>query len=130
MTTNATTADTYRRAVVALSLLSGLAMAALITVGYPLVGVGAFAVLIVAAVAVSSRAGRTMYDERTEQQHNRAAGRTLTVFGWGSAVFFPAMTALVALEYATWPPWLVGIALFVPALYGTYGLFVAVEKFA
>jgi hypothetical protein len=45
-------------------------------------------------------------------------------------VFFPTMTVLVALDYTTWPTWLVPIAFTVPLVYGVYGilLFVARRK--
>jgi len=119
---------TYRRAYGSLSGLSGLALGVLIALGYPLVGVAGFVVFLGAAGALQASYAGPLFDERDRRSHERAAGRTLAVFGWACAVFFPTMTALVVLGYATWPTWLVPIALVVPVVYGFYGVALFVER--
>lgn len=69
-----------------------------------------------------------LFDERDRQTHERAAGWTITLFGWASAVFFPTMTVLVALNYMTWPEWLVPIALIVLVVCGVYGILLFVVR--
>lgn len=128
MSLHATTERTYRRAYVGLSALAGLAMAALIAVGHPVVAAGAFAACFIAAAALRLSADRPLFDERDRQRHYRAAGRTMTVFGWACAAFFPALTVLVGLGYYDWPAWLTPVALFIPVLYGTYVLFVLADR--
>lgn len=120
--------QTYRRVYAALSGLSGLALAVLITLGYPLVGVAGFALLFGAAGYLQVSYTGTMFDERDQHLHERASGWTLALFGWACALFFPTMTALVALGYTTWPDWLVPIALLVPVVYGVYGLLLLVAR--
>ncbi len=119
---------TYRRAYGSLSGLSGLALGVLVALDYPLVGVAGFVVFLGAAGALQASYSGPLFDERDRQAHERAAGRTLAVFGWACAVFFPTMTALVALDYATWPDWLVPIAFLVPIVYGFYGVLLFVGR--
>ena len=123
MSAHVTRERTYRRTYGVLSGLSGLILGVLIAVGRPLLGVGGFVLLLGAAGYLQVSYSGTLFDERDRQTHERAAGWTLTVFGWACAVFFPTMTALVALEYTTWPVWLTPIALVVPVVYGVYGVF-------
>lgn len=122
------TERTYRRLYAALSGLSGLALAVLITLGYPLVGVAGFALLFGAAGYLQVSYTGTLFDERDQQTHERASGWTLALFGWACALFFPTMTVLTALNYTTWPRWLVPIALLVPVVYGVYGLLLVVAR--
>lgn len=112
----------------ALSGLSGLMLGVLIAFGYPLVGVAGFALLFGAAGYLQVNYSATLFDERDKHIHERASGWTLALFGWACALFFPTMTALVALGYTTWPDWLVPIALLVPVVYGVYGLLLLVAR--
>jgi len=130
MSTHAHSERTYRLTYGALSGLSGLALGVLIAAGYSLAGVAGFVVFFGAAAYLQASYSGTLFDERDRQIHERASGWTLSLFGWASAVFFPTMTVLVALDYTTWPTWLVPIAFTVPLVYGVYGilLFVARRK--
>lgn len=125
---NARSERTYRRLYTALSGLSGLVLAALIALGYPILGVAGFAVLFGAAGYLQVAYTGTLFDERDHRTHERASGWTLALFGWACALFFPTMTVLTALNYATWPRWLVPIALLVPVVFGTYGLLLLVAR--
>jgi uncharacterized membrane protein len=127
MTTTATAERTYRLAYAGLWALSGLVLAGAIAAGRPLFGVAGFYLLALGSVTLSRRYSGPLFDERDRQVNRAAAGRTLGLFGVGSAVLFPTMTALVALGVAEWPAWLTPIALFVPVLYGTYGVFAFLE---
>jgi uncharacterized membrane protein len=118
----------YRLTFGALSGLSGLALGVLVAAGQPLVGVAGFVVFLGAAGALQAQYSEPLFDERDKQTHERAAGWTLTLFGWASAVFFPTMTVLAALEYTAWPEWLVPIAFTVPLVYGTYGVLLFVAR--
>jgi hypothetical protein len=128
MTAHARSERTYRLMYGALSGLSGLTLAILITAGYPLLGVAGFVLILGAAAYLQYNYSGPLFDERDRQTHERAAGWTLTLFGWASAVFFPMMTVLVALDYTTWPEWLVPIALLVPVVYGTYGVLLVIVR--
>ncbi|WP_225335718.1 hypothetical protein [Halomicrobium urmianum] len=128
MSTHARSERTYRLTYGALSGLSGLALGLLVAAGRPLAGVAGFALLLGAAGYLQVTYPGALFDERDRRIHQRAAGRTLALFGWACAVFFPTLTALVALGYATWPEWLVPIALTVPVVYGTYGALLLVGR--
>jgi uncharacterized membrane protein len=125
---NAGSARTYRRIYAALSGLSGLLLAVFITLGYPLLGVAGFALLFAGAGYLQVSHSGPMFDERDRRIQERASAWTLALFGWTCAVFFPTMTALVALGYTTWPEWLVPIALLVPVVYGVWGLLLLVAR--
>lgn len=128
MSNTALSERSYRRAHGVLSGLSGLALGVLIALGRPILGAVGFVALLGAAGYLRVNYAGTLFDERDERITERAAGYTLTLFGWASAVLFPTMTALVALGYASWPGWLTPIALVVPVVYGTYGAFLFVAR--
>jgi uncharacterized membrane protein len=110
------TEQRYRRLYTGLWALSGVSLAALIVAGYPLVGVGAFAVFAVSALATYRRYDGPLFDERDQHRQAAASKRTLAIMGMSSAVVFPGATALWALNLIEWPLWLTPIALFVAAL--------------
>jgi hypothetical protein len=128
MSAHARSERTYRLTYGALSGLSGLALGVLVAAGYPLVGVAGFVVLFGAAGYLQASYSGPLFDERDRQTHERAAGWTLALFGWASAVFFPTMTVLVAVGFTTWPSWLVPIAFVVPLVYGVYGAFLVAAR--
>jgi len=118
-----------RRAVGALAVVAGLALGVLTAADRPLVGVGVYAAAMVGVVAVQSRAETTVFDERDEAIAKEAAQLTLTVFGWASAVVFPALTLAWGLGYFEWGPATSAVALSVAVLYLTYaGLQFAVRR--
>jgi uncharacterized membrane protein len=112
----ATTETTYRKLYIGLWALSGVALAALIGAGYPLVGVGAFVALGLAALLTFWRYDGPLFDERDERQQAAASKRTLGIMGVTSALVFPGTTALWGLGIIEWPLWLTPIAFFVAAL--------------
>jgi uncharacterized membrane protein len=107
---------TYRTLYIGLWALSGVALAGGIVAGYPLVGVGAFAVAALAALLTFRRYDGPLFDERDEHRQAAASKRTLGIMGIGAALVFPAVTALWALGVVAWPLWLTPIAFFVAAL--------------
>ncbi|CQH62288.1 DUF2178 family protein [Halobacterium hubeiense] len=118
-----------RRTVGVLAAVAGLALAAFTVLNQPLVGVGVYAVAMVGVVAVQFRADTTVFDERDEAIAEEAAQLTLTVFGWASAVVFPALTLAWGLGHFEWGPGARAIAFGVAALYLTYaGLLFAVRR--
>lgn len=118
-----------RRTVGALAVVAGLALAAFTVLNRPLVGVGIYALAMVAVVAVQFRAETTVFDERDEAIAEEAAQLTLTVFGWASAVVFPALTVAWGLGRFEWGPGTRAIAFGVAALYLTYaGLLFALQR--
>lgn len=112
-----------RRAVGVLAVVAGLALGVFTALDRPLVGAGVFAVAMVAVVGVQSRAETTVFDERDEAIAQEAAQITLTVFGWASAVVFPALTVAWGLGHFEWGPGTRAVALSVTALYLTYAAF-------
>ncbi|MFB6155008.1 MAG: DUF2178 domain-containing protein [Haloferacaceae archaeon] len=128
MTASALAERRYRLTYAGVWALSGLVLAGALVAGYPLVGVAGFYAFALASVLVTRRHDGPLFDERDRRVSGAAAARTLRLFGVGAAVFFPVVTALVALGVTEWPSWLVPIALFVPVLYATYGLFAFVER--
>jgi uncharacterized membrane protein len=118
MSTSTTTGSetTYRRLYIGLWALSGVALGAGIVVGYPLVGVGAFAALGLAAILTFRRYDGPLFDERDDRRQGTASKRTLGIMGVTSALVFPGVTALWALGVIEWPLWLTPIAFFVAAL--------------
>lgn len=116
MATGRDTEQLYRRAFVGLWVCSGIALAVGTVVGYPLVGVAGFVGCGVASLAVVAGHERPLFDERDEAKRAAASRRTLTVVGVGSAVVFPTVTALWALNVIRWPRWLTPVALFVAGL--------------
>ncbi|MFB6179739.1 MAG: hypothetical protein ABEI77_08455 [Halorientalis sp.] len=119
----------YRRLYVGLWLVSGVFLAGAITAGYPVVGAVGFWVIALASIVVYRSYDGALFDERDRSEYQSAAGLTLAVFGWGSAVVFPTMTVLDAINVASWPWWLASISWFIPLLYGTFGVILLVEKY-
>ncbi|MFB6298150.1 MAG: DUF2178 domain-containing protein [Salinirussus sp.] len=117
-----------RRLVGGLAVTGGIGLAAFTVVRLPLVGVGVYAVAVLGAVLLQARADRPVFDERDEAISREAAGRTLTLFGLASAGVFPALTVAWGLGFFEWEPWSSAVALFVAALYLTYGAFVLVLR--
>jgi uncharacterized membrane protein len=108
--------STYRRLYIGLWALSGVALGGGVVVGSPLVGVGAFAALGLAALLTFRRYDGPLFDERDERRQAAASKRTLGIMGVTSALVFPGVTALWALGVIEWPLWLTPIAFFVAAL--------------
>ncbi|MEF8973576.1 MAG: hypothetical protein V5A15_01695 [Haloarcula sp.] len=115
-TSTRTNESTYRSLYIGLWTLSGVALAAGVVAAYPLVGVGAFVALALAALITHRRYDGPLFDERDEYRQAAASKRTLAVMGIASAVVFPTVTALWALGVVAWPLWLTPIAFFVAAL--------------
>jgi uncharacterized membrane protein len=101
---------------------------ALIAAGYPLVGVAAFGIGAVTAVAIGRRSGRPTFDERDRAVLDEAGRHTVAAVGMTSAVVFPAMVAARALGYVTWPDWFYYAALFIAGLFVVWGVFVALAR--
>lgn len=128
MTMTATpTLTTYRRTYFGLWMGSGLLFAACIAAGYPLVGVGTFALGALAATALQHRSPR-LFDERDTTIFHEAGANTIAVVGMSSAVFFPTMTALWALDVIAWPLWLAHLGWFVTGLFAIWGLTLTVAR--
>jgi uncharacterized membrane protein len=115
-TATAATETTYRRLYVGLWVVSGLTLAGGVVAGRPLVGVGAFGALGLAALLLFRRYDGPLFDERDERRQAAASRRTLAVVGVASALVFPAVTALWALGVVAWPRWLTPVACFVALL--------------
>jgi uncharacterized membrane protein len=107
---------TYRRLYIGLWALSGVALGVLVALGEPLVGVGAFVLLALAALLVFRRYDGPLFDERDGRRQAAASKRTLGIMGITSALVFPGITTLWALGVVEWPRWLTPIAFFVAAL--------------
>ena len=81
--------------------------------GYPLLGVGAFALFGLSALVSFRRYDGPLFDERDERRQEKASKRTLGIMGIASALVFPGTTALWGLNIIEWPLWLSPIAFFV-----------------
>lgn len=108
--------STYRSLYVVLWALSGVALGGGIAINYPLVGVGAFVTFALAALVTFRRYDGPLFDERDSRQLAAASKRTLAIMGVTSAIVFPTVTALWALNIIEWPLWLTPIAFFVAVL--------------
>ncbi|QIO21186.1 hypothetical protein [Haloarcula sp. JP-L23] len=128
MTATAHTTTTYRRTYFGLWAAAGLVFALLIAVGYPLVGVGAFALGALGATALQHRSSVVMFDERDTTVFQEAGANTVAAVGMSSAVVFPTLTALRALGIVEWPLWLAHLGWFVAGLFAIWGLMVAVAR--
>lgn len=115
-TESRSTEVTYRRLYIGLWALSGVLLASGIVVGYPLVGVVAFAACAVTSIGVFRYYDGPLFDERDQRMQEAASKRTLAIMGMTSAIVFPTVTALWALGLIEWPLWLSPIAFFVAGL--------------
>jgi Predicted membrane protein (DUF2178). len=115
-----------RRVIGGLIVVGGVVLAVFTILERPLVGVGAYVIAVTGVVAIQHQTEEPVFDERDETISQKAAGRTLRLLGWGSAGVFPALTAAWGLGLFEWQPWSVAIALFVAAIYLTYGAFLIV----
>lgn len=113
--------STARRLVGSLWVLSGVALGVLAGYGRPLVGVGAYALTIVAVFVVFYRYEGPLFDERDVKTRREAADTTLKLFGLTAAGVFPTLTAAWGLGYYQWEDWSVAVAFFVALLYATFG---------
>lgn len=119
-----------RRIVYGCLIAAGLALYfGLQVVGYPIVGVGALVAGFGGAFALAATSNAPMWDERDDEIHRRAAGRTVALFGWLAAVAFPTVVVLDALGQLAFPPWLAPISAFVIVFYFTYGGFQLYDRF-
>lgn len=114
---------TTRRIVTGLGVGGGLALGVLVALERPLVGVALYALAMLASVGLQHRSDAVLYDERDRTHAQSAASLTLRLYGYASAVVFPALTLAWALGYFDWPLWSVALAFAVAALYLTYGGF-------
>lgn len=110
------TETSNRRLYIGLWGLSGIALAGLIVLGRPLVGVAAFVGCGLASLLVFRQYDGPLFDERDYRQQAAASKRTLGLLGIAASVVFPAVTALWGLGVIAWPLWLTPIAFFVAAL--------------
>lgn len=115
-----------RRVTGGLIVVGGVALAGCTVIERPLIGVGGYIIAVAGAVGIQYRANRPVFDERDETISRDAAEWTLTLLGLGSAGVFPALTAAWGLGLFEWQPWSVTIALFVAALFLTYGALLVV----
>lgn len=120
----ASTRSTYA----ALWALGAVLYAGLLFVGYPLVAVGSFAVCGVAAMALHARSDRPTFDERDREVFSEAGRNTIALLGMGSAVVFPTMVVLDALNYAEWPTWLAYGGYFVAGLFAVWFAFLLLAR--
>lgn len=91
-------------------------------IGYPLLSVAGFVVFFGGAIGLAAGSSQRFWDERDQQVHERAAGYTVAMFGWLSAVAFPTIIGLEAIGHLEPPAWLAPISAAVIVFYLTYGL--------
>lgn len=120
----ASTRSTYA----ALWAVGAVLYAGLLVVGYPLVAVAAFAVCGIAAMALHARSDRPTFDERDREVFGEAGRHTIALLGMLSAVVFPTMVVLDALNYAEWPVWLAYGGYFVAGLFVVWLAFVLLAR--
>jgi hypothetical protein len=113
---------TYKRLMFAFGLFAAVALAAGTALEAQLVGVGLYAVGLVASVAVPAVSEYTLFDERDDAIHRRASGATLAVFGWLSALVFPSLVALSTTEYFAWGPASAAVGWMTAIVFAAYGV--------
>jgi hypothetical protein len=96
-----------------------LAYVGLAVAGYPAAAGGAFLLTGALAVGYHRRSG-ALFDERDDEVLATASANTMATLGIASALFFPGMAVLTALDVLTWPAWLTPVGLFVGALYAPW----------
>lgn len=104
----------------ALLALAGVALAAGAALERQLVGVGLYAIGMVAAFAIPRVTDVPVFDERNDAIHRRASGATLALFGWLSALVFPSLVVLSGTDHFSWGPSTVALAWTTLAVYATY----------
>jgi uncharacterized membrane protein len=120
----ASTRSTY----VALWTIGSVLYAGLLVAGYPLVGVAAFAVGGVVAIALQKHSDAQTFDERDREVFGEAGRHTIALVGMASAVVFPTMVVASAVGYAEWPLWLAYAGYFVAALFAVWLVFVLLAR--
>lgn len=129
-TTISTSSPRFRRIAIGGLIVSAFVLYfGLQAAGYPLAGVGAFVVGFGGALALAAASSVSMWDERDDRIHERAAGWTVALFGWIAAVAFPTVVVLEALGAIAWPAWLTPISAFVIVFYLTYAGFQLYDRF-
>lgn len=120
--------ESTRSTYVALWAVGSVLYAGLLLAGYPLVGVAAFVVGAVAAMALQHRADAPTFDERDREVLDEAGRHTVALLGMASAVVFPTMVVGEVLGYVEWPPWLAYAGYFVAVLFAVWGVFVLLAR--
>jgi len=129
MTTTATDPRTYRTTYTAIWALGAIAFAGLIVAGYPFVGSLAFFLAAAVAIGLSAQSEAIMFDERDEAVFGDAGRWTIAIVGLASAVVFPTMTALRALDYVEWPLWFAHLGYFVAGLFAVWFAMVLLARY-
>jgi uncharacterized membrane protein len=120
---------TYRRATVALSVLAAVALAAGTVLQRPFVGIAVYAVALGSVFVLPALTDTRVFDERDDELTARAAGTTLTLFGWLSALVYPSLVALSATGQFAWGPATAAVAYATVAVYATFGLALAYHRY-
>lgn len=123
MNSTITVTESRRRFVwAALWFMGAFALGGFTVLDRPLVGVGLYAVMAIAALVMWSQYSGTLFDERDADIHRRASGYTLEIFGICSAVIFPLLTALYGLELFEWGAWTTASAFIAAGTFTVYTL--------
>lgn len=114
--------ETYKRLITACGLLGGLALGIGTALSRPFIGVGLYAVGLIAAASIPYATGVTLFDERDDALHQRASGFTLALFGWLSALVYPSLVVLWGTGHFSWGPATAAIAVTTAIVYMVYGV--------
>lgn len=117
--------ETYKRLMVACSVLAGVALGVGAALEYQLVGVGLYVVGLTAALAIPYTTEYTLFDERDDVIHRRASGATLALFGWLAALVFPSLVVLSTTSYFSWGTASATLGWTTAVVYATYGVALA-----
>lgn len=100
--------------------IAALGYAGFIAAGRGLVAVAVFALFGLAAVGVQYRSDAPLFDERDEELLSRASGLTIRALGLVSAVLFPTLVVLDALDRWSWTPFMAGVGVTVLVVYAGF----------
>lgn len=115
--------ESRRRTVWAgLWLLGAVALGGLTALDRPLVGVGLYTVMAIAAIVLWGRYSGTLFDERDASIHRQDSGYTLGIFAVVSVIVFPLLTALYGLGLFEWGTWTTASAFIAAGTFTVYAV--------
>ncbi|MCY4731885.1 DUF2178 domain-containing protein [Natronomonas gomsonensis] len=120
---------TYRRTTFGVTLLAALALAFGVVFEVPFVGIAVYALGLVAVFSLPAVTDVRLFDERDDAIARKAAGTTLTLFGWLSAIVYPSLVALSATGQFSWGPASTAVAFATAAVYAVYLLALGYHRY-
>ncbi|MUV85273.1 DUF2178 domain-containing protein [Natronomonas sp. CBA1123] len=120
---------TFKRTTFGVTLLAALALAGGVVFEAPFVGIAVYALGLLTVFALPAVTDARLFDERDDEIARKAAGTTLTLFGWLSAIVYPSLVALSATGQFSWGPASTAVAFATAAVYAVYLLALGYHRY-